>query len=324
MSNQSRPPARTPSIAIPSTGRSIDDILNINSLGAFESSDATSLLPQTHRYRSDHTHSPTQSRPASRSLYGALEAGRPSSSMRHASASTSLGSSRHALGGGSGGILGSRAASYSSRPPGPSSFNSQDPIATFEPRIIGGSSISSEVDGALGGVSSSRIVPRAGLQASRPRRLSQKDPHPPGNVGVHYGFHITGSGPPIPFKRPSYLQYSFFKERLVTDITEAPAASPGKVSLRMEGPDRNMASARARPPASLSERWSSSQTAFEASSSVLYEESDPNLYLPTKWSEDNMLKFLHISEDGRNLYFQGLSINSTTDCIGSTESIRIL
>ena len=313
MSNQNRSPTRTPSIAIPSsTARSIDDILNINTLGGFDSPDATSMLPQTLRYRSDQPHSPSQTRAGSRSLYGPLESSRAPSAMRHASASSSLGSTRHPLGGGSGGLsggmLGSRASSYSTRLGGASTINSFDPIASFEPRIIGGNSTSSETDGASSSMSPSRAAPRAGLQASRPRHLSQKDSHPSVNIIAPYGHHhILGSGAPQPFKRPTYLQYSFLRERLQTDLNQPETYShpimstPGKSETKFDEHETHLARAR---PSDVDVDRKLSQA--EMSSSSMHEESA--LYLPTRWSEDSMLKSLHISEDGRNLYFHGLAV----------------
>lgn len=129
----SRPASRTPSIPIPGAApRTIEDILNINQLGSPPGS-----MSRAQESRQEQR----QSRATSRSLYSGIEASRPTTGMRHASTSSSVGSSRPSLLGGSGPPWASRSVSTSSAPVLPGSFGMQGALSGFQPRVIGGSGI---------------------------------------------------------------------------------------------------------------------------------------------------------------------------------------
>jgi hypothetical protein len=296
-------------MAIPGSGaRSIEDILNINVLGTFGSSETAESIPQTYRHRMEQPQSQqypqqSQDRPTSRPSYGGIEGGRPISSMRHASAGMNAGSTRHALGGGSGPPWHGRSLSSSLPPSTPFNAGINDRLSAFEPRIIGGSP-SLDRDGASG----SRAISRGGIQASRPRRLSHKESHPPAHIGFLYGHHLQGVGAPVPFRPPTYLGYSFMRDRIQTDVggtsvPSAPALSRRRKSSSQEGSDHISDVSGARPSRLKVDRKSSLQTAYEATSAFVYD--DPISYLPSRWNEESTNKYLHVSEDGRNLHFHG-------------------
>ncbi|KAI5120556.1 hypothetical protein M0805_000284 [Coniferiporia weirii] len=315
MPNPSRQTSRTASIPIPGAPRSIEDILNLNSLG---SQPRTPTSP--HRERSLH--------PVTRSLYSGLEGGRPSLAVRHASASTSAGVSRHALGGGSGPPWGARAVSTSSAPSGPGSFGGHSAFTGFEPRVIGGSGAA---PAERGGTTSRRDshTPTSPTRTTRVNAGGRPSAHTSHSIPIRshhapapavasnspYGHHLLGSGAPTPFKVPSYLQYTCLRDLLqTTDASSSPMPSrtatfsasgrdatpftesdedsePSTVFLRKSYAYRERGRLRER------------QTGYSASSAVL--NADPVICLPTRWSEQDKQKYLQISEDGRNLQFHG-------------------
>ncbi|THH09416.1 hypothetical protein EW145_g2025 [Phellinidium pouzarii] len=314
MPNPSRQTSRTSSIPIPGAApRSIEDILNFNSLGT---PPGTSTSP--HRERSLH--------PVARSLYSGLEGGRPSVGHRHVSASSSFGTSRPALGGGSGPPWGARTVSTSAAPVLPGTFGMHGSIPGFEPRVIGGSG-TAPVERS--GIASRRDAqqptsPTRALRMSTggrpPVHVTQGIPirsshvaAPVSSPGSPYGHHLIGSGAPTTFKVPSYLQYSSLRDLLQTDVGSAysPPRPPiflmsdRDVTPFTESDEESESSGgyTQRPYAHRERgRGRERQNAYATATSTL---NDHIIHLPTRWNEQDRNKFLHISGDGRNLHYHG-------------------
>lgn len=297
-----------------SAPRSIEDILNFNSI----SPPGTSTSP--HRERTQNS--------ITRSLYSGLEGGRPTITNRHASASTSVGASRSALGGGSGPPWGARSASVSAATVLPGSFGVHPVIQGFEPRVIGG---------RTGGTTTERLPSAAtaaqdGRAQTGPMRRMSTGTHPSihsiyGMPAVHrhassmsvshsHGHHMLGSGAPVPFLVPSYLQHSSLHDMLQTD-TGTPAATPRPTIFSASGrdvtpftesdEDSESSSSLSRPPYPRERgRIRERPNAYTVSSAIL--SADIVMHLPTRWNDQDRNKFLTISEDGRNLLYHGMTV----------------
>lgn len=314
----SRPASRTPAIPIPGAApRDIENMLNINAL---------SLPPGTPTRSHDQRPEQRQSRMTARSLYSGIEANRPTTGMRHASTS-SVGSSRHALLGGTGPPWGARTVSASSGPVLPGSFGMHGALSNFEPRVIGGSGVPTFAE--RNGASSRQDLHASTSPTRRPGRMIAGSARPPAAArdipirshshrappltasnSLPYTHHL-GSGAPTTFKRPSYLQYSSLRDLLQTDTdasSVSPRFAPSLVSGRDVTPltesdeDSESSVGFTRRPYALRERGRARerQSAYSASQSL-----DPMIRLPTRWNDEDRNKYLTISEDGRNLSFHG-------------------
>lgn len=254
-----RPTSRTPSIPIPgASGRSIEDILNLNALGSPPSPGG---IPG-HRERSQ---SQQRALPAfQRALFSGIEGGRPPSTASvGVSGSPGAGApvnvhARHASVGGSVHIAGNasngppwpspRSASVTSSTPIASSYNTPIGVRTrsisgFEPRIVR----------ATGSVPASAAAPtptprspvhrrdsnaptsptlatrssRSTLPVSRsiPTTTGMQTPHThvAMSSSVPYGgssLHVVSTH--SVFKKPSYLQYSAMRDLICADTATAP------------------------------------------------------------------------------------------------------
>lgn len=254
-----RPTSRTPSIPIPgASGRSIEDILNLNALGSPPSPGG---IPG-HRERSQ---SQQRALPAfQRALFSGIEGGRPPSTASvGVSGSPGAGApvnvhARHASVGGSVHIAGNasngppwpspRSASVTSSTPIASSYNTPIGVRTrsisgFEPRIVR----------ATGSIPASAAAPtptprspvhrrdsnaptsptlttrssRSTLPVSRsiPTSTGMQTPHThvAMSSSVPYGgssLHVVSTH--SVFKKPSYLQYSAMRDLICADTATAP------------------------------------------------------------------------------------------------------
>lgn len=254
-----RPTSRTPSIPIPgASGRSIEDILNLNALGSPPSPGG---IPG-HRERSQ---SQQRALPAfQRALFSGIEGGRPPSTASvGVSGSPGAGApvnvhARHASVGGSVHIAGNasngppwpspRSATVTSSTPMASSYNTPIGVRTrsisgFEPRIVR----------AAGSVPASAAAPtptprspvhrrdsnaptsptlatrssRSTLPVSRsiPTSTGMQTPHThvAMSSSVPYGgssLHVVSTH--SVFKKPSYLQYSAMRDLICADTATTP------------------------------------------------------------------------------------------------------
>ena len=242
-----RPTSRTPSIPIPgASGRSIEDILNLNSLGSPTSPGGASASAHRDRDR-------IQQRASTAfhsSLYSGIEGGRPSSvasgspggnvafpaiSTRH----TSVGTSTHAINQASSWVP-SRSASVSLSYNAPVGGATRT-ISGFEPRIVRGTSTppvpeintasrtSMQRRDSNASTSPSRSRLQSGGRTSLPipRSIpsaggySQNYVHPPHSSANSSTVH-HGAGGHNTFKKPSYLQYSALRDRIHIDTTPPP------------------------------------------------------------------------------------------------------
>ncbi|KAL5495736.1 hypothetical protein ACEPAI_1200 [Sanghuangporus weigelae] len=316
----SRPASRTPSIPIPGAApRTIEDILNINTLGS-----PPGTLSRAHESRPEQR----QSRTASRSLYSGIEASRPTAGVRHASTSSSVGSSRPSLLGGNGPPWASRAVSTSSAPVLPGTFGMQSAFSGFQPRVIGGSGATpTERNGASAEqdspaiISLTRGVGRIHTQSRPPqiardipiRSHSQRTAPVVSSISSPYTQHL-GSGAPIAFPRPSYLRFSFLRDLLQTDVDTAfplqrpapPLVTGRDITPFTESDDDSESSTGfSRRPYAHRERGRTRERKSAYQASLPQANVDPVIYLPTRWNEQDRNKYLHVSEDGRNLSFHG-------------------
>ena len=320
----SRPSSRTPSIPIPGA-RSIEDILNINTLDSSSGASRGGSEPRSAQGNSRIA--------AARSLYSGIEATRPAAT-RHASTSSSVGSSRPALLGGSGPSWGVRTVSASTGPVLPGDFGMQSALSSFEPRVIGGSgAASTERNGAPDrqdsqiAMSPTRRVGRISTQGGRPPPAARDIPirshsnrtAPIASAITSPHAHQLGNGAPTAFRRPSYLQYSSLHEFLQTDteppptVSQRPALSlpTGRDATPFSESDDDSESSNGftRRPYTRRERGRARerQNAYQASLPLL--NADRMIHLPTRWNDQDKHKHLHVSEDGRNLSFHGKSMN---------------
>lgn len=325
MPNPPNRPSRSASIPIPgASGRSIEDILNFNSLTPTTPA-GTSTSPSRTRSQQPSTAAAATVREAlGRSLYSGLEATRPAST-RHASASTSLGSARHALGGGSGPPWGARSVSAAV----PAGAMARSMTAGFEPRVIRGTS---EHNGAGNGASEPRpiLAQRRSSQSSPSRRTGRMStggrapvqslrPAPSSPVASTHQVAGPGHGPPaastpVPFAVPSYIQHSALRDMIQTE--PAPVATPAPTPSVDRTRNASVLTQRDVTPITESEdddseasvgrgvrgalapvrdrgRARERQNAYAANV-------DPVLRLPTRWNEQDRNKFLYLSEDGRS------------------------
>ena len=270
-----------------------------------------------------------RTRTAARSLYSGIEAGRPTAGTRHASTSSSVGSSRPSLLGGSGPPWGSRAVSTSATPTLPGNFGMQNALSGFQPRVIGGSGVTpSERNGASrpdshASTSPTRRLGRMSTGGARSSPAARDIPirshsSRPGltvsSISSPYSLYHLGNGTPTAFKRPAYLQHSALRDLLQTDV-ETSFPVQRSVSSLVTGrdvtpftesdDDSESSSGLTRRAYAHRERGRARErkTAYQASLPIA--NVDPMINLPTRWNEQDHHKHLVISEDGRNLSFHG-------------------
>lgn len=317
MANPNRQiPSRTPSVPTSgATARNIENLLNINEI--------TSSNYSLNRER-------LQQRASPRPMYGGIEFNRPLVNVRHTSMSTGSVQPRHPLGGGSGPIRGARSVSASAAPILPGSFGLQSIISTFEPRVIGSSSSPSPRNTAS--TSPTRPQTRPSLNSARQTSTTQGYPSRTGQPMLPfqtsyspYGHHIQGSGAPVPMKKPTYLRHSGFHELFRTDGSTSSSRNYTTSSGRTSTPnfssdeDSESSGSLSRTMIPHGERGRERLR----NQIVAGAKSDPILQLPTQWNEHDKHRLLQISEDGRNLHFQGPSSNGEKDAAAARANFPI-
>ena len=128
--------------------------------------------------------------------------------------------------------------------------------------------------------------------------------------------HNLGNGAPTTFKRPSYLRFSFLRDSLQTDVDTAfsiqrPVVPPLVTGGRDVTPftesddDSESSTGFSRRPYAHRERGRARERRSAYQGSLPSAGLEPAINLPTRWNEQDRNKYLHVSEDGRNLSFHG-------------------
>jgi Ran-binding protein 9/10 len=154
-----------------------------------------------------------------------------------------------------------------------------------------------------------------------PLSLRQSNLHRPGSH-----LHTTLSSPhlalhqsPPPFPRPAYLEHSFLRHLLQTELP--PNLPPSRYTQSTIYPfvprpqhisvapalmdDSDAESTAASPPPGLPSSSQASATAKPPSEMVSLVSSSPVFRLPTRWSEQDRHPYLSVSSDGRELTYNG-------------------
>ncbi|CAK5279857.1 unnamed protein product [Mycena citricolor] len=177
-----------------------------------------------------------------------------------------------------------RSMSYSA--PGISLRSSSRP-STFEPRIVRADSADPACLPSSSSASSFSIPP------ARPRRTSAAGVQTQ-RATLAPAANVTVPARPTPFTCPAYLEHSALRHLLQT---EAPPVLP---------PSRKAAVTRRSPTPSDSDDDGSPPPRRSTSMSM-------NITIPTRWSERHRHETLSISEDGRDVTYQGASCNGEKD-----------
>ncbi|KAJ7480102.1 SPRY-domain-containing protein [Mycena galericulata] len=172
----------------------------------------------------------------------------------------------------------------------------------FEPRVIRADSLRS-VDPACLPSSSSSSLPRT-------RRPSASGPRAPSSHRSLSG-PLLSTPPPRPtsFTRPAYLEHSAFRHMLQTENPPsiAPTRKAGVVR-RSLSPTTDSDDEGSPPPRRVS-------PTLDPSPQVLH--------LPTRWSERYRHELLSISQDGRDVTYQGASCNGDKDAAAARTTYPI-
>lgn len=328
-------PARPASIPIPPSSRRSGNIEDI--LPTLSPASQTRAAGSPLRSQQRSAGSPTSPAPA-RSLYSGLEGTRPVTA-RHPSTSISPGTTRHALGGGTGPAWGPRSASSSvGATSHDSSVSLPRSVSGFEPRVIRGNI---ERTGTADQLPSGLRRDSTSMSPSRARRPSTSAANPasvlrspatslrPTPASSSNTVPALVQGPaasataPATFARPSYLDYSALRNFIQTDAS--PALPPSRYGVDNSSPSTSLLRREATPftdsdddsESSIgvagrgflrtrdSERGRGRERASAYAAAASFVNPNPTLRLPTRWNEQDRNSSLTVSGDGRELHFHG-------------------
>ncbi|KAJ3827625.1 SPRY-domain-containing protein [Lentinula raphanica] len=164
------------------------------------------------------------------------------------------------------------------------------PVTTHEPRIIHADS-SRIID--------SSCLPSSSTSSVRTRRTSTTGAPASGMQRTRSTSGIHSTPTPISFPRPTYLDHSSFKHLLQVDTQDT------LLSMNTE--------AGTKPTLSDNEEDSSVSPPPSRPAVISIASPDEVMKLPTRWSYESRSSLLSLSENGRELSFQGQNCNGDRD-----------